>query len=241
MLPTCTCPTHAGLSRRGFLAAGLAATAAPLVLPAGRAFAADPVASSVTPDEALTRMMEGNERYATGKLDPKDFEIGRAARAVAQHPIAGIVSCADSRVAPEFIFDQGAGDLFIVRVAGNFISDDGLASLEYGVAFLGTPLLLVLGHSGCGAVASAIKVVKDGAVLPGHLPGLIDSVTPAVEAAMKTNPDDLLAASIVENVKLAMATLVSSRPILASAAAAGKIQVVGGVYDIASGRVAMVA
>jgi carbonic anhydrase len=97
--------------------------------------------------------------------------------------IAAILSCADSRVSPELLFDQGPGDLFVVRLAGNFVDDDGLASLEYAVKFLGAPLLMVLGHSNCGAVDAAIKVVKEGAELPGHLPELVDSIKPAVIAA----------------------------------------------------------
>jgi carbonic anhydrase len=108
-----------------------------------------------------------------------------------QFPIAAILSCADSRVAPEFAFDQGPGDLFVVRLAGNFANDDGLASLEYAVKFLGVPLVLVLGHSNCGAVSSAIRVVEDNAEPPGHLPGLVQSIKPAVEAAKAKSPKDL--------------------------------------------------
>src|SRR3546814_17031395 len=99
----------------------------------------------------------------------------RAARAQAQYPIASILVCADSRVAPELLFDQAPGELFVTRVAGNFVNDDGLASLEYGVKFLGIPLIVVLGHSGCGAVGATIKVVQETAALPGHPPGLVRS------------------------------------------------------------------
>ena len=100
-----------------------------------------------------------------------------------QKPIAAVLSCADSRVAPEYVFDQGPGQLFVVRVAGNVLNDDGTASLEYAVKFLGARLVIVLGHGNCGAVKAAIDVVQKGAALPGHLPGLIDLIKPAVMAA----------------------------------------------------------
>ena len=104
----------------------------------------------------------------------------RAARVATHRPIASVLSCSDARVGPEFLFDQGPGDLFVVRVAGNVLLDEGLASLEYAAQFLGAPLMFVLGHSNCGAVDAAIKVVQDNATLPGHLPGLIDQLKPAV-------------------------------------------------------------
>ena len=113
--------------------------------------------------------------HAANLSTNRDPSAGRIARAAAQYPFAAIVSCADSRVVPEFAFDQGPGELFVVRVAGNVVDDDGLATLEYGVKALGVPLIVVLGHSGCGAVAATIKVVKEGVTLPGHLPGLAAS------------------------------------------------------------------
>ncbi len=103
-----------------------------------------------------------------------------------------MLGCANSRVAPELAFDQGPGEVFVVRLAGNFVNDDGLASLEYGVRFLGVPLIMVLGHSNCGAVDATIKVLKDNARLPGHLPELVRSIEPAVEAARKANASNLL-------------------------------------------------
>ena len=115
---------------------------------------------------------------------------GRAARVTTHRPIASVLSCSDARVGPEFVFDQGPGDLFVVRVAGNVLLDEGLASLEYAAQFLGAPLIFVLGHSNCGAVEAAIKVVKDNAALPGHLPGLIDQIKPAVLAAQAAQPGE---------------------------------------------------
>ena len=167
------------VSRRAFLTAG--ALAALLPWSVGSAIAAEPPApgaspppNSIAPADALKRLMDGNARYAANTPNERDFSSGRAARVQAQYPIATILSCADSRVAPEFAFDQGPGDLFVLRVAGNIVNPDLLASLEYGAEFLGVPLVMVLGHTGCGAVDAAIKVLKAKAVLPGHLPGLID-------------------------------------------------------------------
>ena len=117
------------------------------------------------------------------------------------------------RVAPELAFDQAQGDLFVVRIAGNFVDDGGLASMEYGVKFLGVPLLMVLGHSQCGAVSAAIKVIKEKTRLPGHLPGLVDSIKPSVRRAILRKPADLLAASIEENVRTNVRRLATAKPI----------------------------
>src|SRR5579871_1251111 len=168
------------LSRRTLFAA----TSALLTMAAVSA----PAPDGLTPDGALQRLMDGNARYRANRLDVRDYASGRAARVKTHRPTASILSCADARVGPEFIFDQGPGNLFVVRVAGNILEEEGLASLEYAAQFLGSPLIFVLGHSGCGAVDAAIKTVKDNATLPGHLPGLIDHVKPAVLDAQKTNP-----------------------------------------------------
>ena len=166
------------VSRRSFLRTGAVAALAPWAI--GAAVAADPPApgappapNAIAPAEALKRLMDGNARYVANTPTARDFSVGRTARVEGQHPIAAILSCADARLAPEFAFDEGPGDLFVARVAGNILSPDLVASIEYGVQFLGVPLVMVLGHSGCGAVDAAIKVMKDKAVLPGHLPELV--------------------------------------------------------------------
>jgi carbonic anhydrase len=210
---------------------------------ARRAFAqagAAPPPNAVSPDEALGRLMEGNRRYAANNSAIKDFAAGRAARATAQYPFAAVLGCADSRVAPELAFDQGPGEVFVVRLAGNFVNDDGLASLEYGVRFLGVPLIMVLGHSNCGAVDATIKVLKDDARLPGHLPELVRSIKPAVEAARKSNAPNLLEEAIAENVRHNVVRLSDARPIVSEAVAARKVRVVGGVYDLATGVVKLI-
>jgi carbonic anhydrase len=184
--------------------------------------------------------MDGNARYVAGSLATHNYAAGRAALAAAQYPIASVLSCADSRVAPELAFDQNPGNLFVVRVAGNFVNGDGLASLEYGARFLGVPLIMVLGHSNCGAVSAGIKVVKENLELPGHLPALVGAIRPAVEAAMKRSPADLLQEATAENVRLNVRRLAEANPILSELVRQEKVKVVGAVYDIGSGKVSLV-
>lgn len=241
------CTPKTGLSRRRLLGSGLAAAGLAtagllggLALP-GQAFAEAPVRpNAISPDEALKRLTAGNGRYAANKPRQHDFSAGRAARARAQYPFAAIVSCADSRVAPELAFDQGPGELFVCRVAGNFVNEDGLASLEYGVQFLGVPLIMVLGHSNCGAISATIKVVQENVTLPGHLPGLVNALKPGIEAAIARKPKDLLAAATEENVRYNVKRLREATPILSQAVADKKVQVVGGVYEISTGKVVAV-
>ncbi|CAE6935608.1 Carbonic anhydrase [Paraburkholderia domus] len=233
------------VSRRDFLKTSALATLLPWSV--GAALAAEPPASgaspqpnSIAPADALKRLMDGNARYAANAPNERDFSSGRAARVQAQYPIATILGCADSRVAPEFAFDQGPGDLFVLRVAGNIVNPDLLASVEYGAQFLGVPLIMVLGHTGCGAVDAAIKVLKTNAVLPGHLPGLISAIKPAVIAAEKTQTGNLLDNAVAENVRRQVARLKSSPPIVQKLYVGKKIDIVGGVYDLATGKVALV-
>ena len=232
-------------SRRDFLKAGVVIGLAPWTV--GVAVAAEaptpgaaPPPNAIAPADALQRLMAGNARYAANTPNQRDFSAGRAARALAQYPIAAVLSCADSRVAPELAFDQDPGDLFVVRVAGNIVTPDLLASLEYGVQFLGVPLIVVLGHSACGAVDAAIKVLKDKAVLPGHLPELVSAIKPAVIVAEKTRSGSLLDNAIAENVRRQAGRLKNSPPIVKKAYDAKKIDIVGGVYDIATGKIALV-
>jgi len=157
-------------------------------------------------------------------------------RSKGQNPFAAILSCADSRIAPEYCFDTARGDIFVCRVAGNFANDDIIASLEYTVQVPNTPLILVLGHEACGAIDATIKSIKEGTRLPGHLPGLVTALTPAV-AAVKGAPGDLLANAIRRNVALNVEKLKTSSPILEAFVESKKLQVVGGIYELRSGRV----
>ncbi len=233
------------VSRRDFLRVGALATLATWT--GGAAFAADPPApgappppNAIAPAAALRRLMDGNARYAANTPNERDFSSGRAARVKAQYPIAAILSCADSRVAPELVFDQGPGDVFVARVAGNIVNPDLLASLEYGIHFLGVPLVMVLGHSGCGAVDAAIKVLKTNAALPGHLPELIAAIKPSVIVAEKTKSGSLLDNAITENVRRQVARLKKSPPVVEQRYASKKIDIVGAVYDLPTGKITLV-
>ena len=200
---------------------------------------AAPPPNAIAPADAMKRLLEGNARYVANAPNERDFSAGRAARAQAQYPFAAILSCADSRVAPELAFDEGPGELFVVRVAGNFINPDLLASLEYGVQFLGVPFIFVLGHSKCGAVDAAIKVLKTNAVLPGHLPDLVTAIKPSVIIAEKTKTGDLLDNAIAENVRRQVAILKAAKPVISKFYAQKKIEIAGGVYDLETGRIAV--
>ena len=227
-------------SRRAVIAGAaslLAASAFPFTPAGSEPIAETPNPNAIPPAEALDLLMQGNARYVANELAERDFSVGRAARAEAQYPIAAILGCADSRVSPELLFDKGPGELFVVRLAGNFLDDDGFASLEYAVKFLGAPLIMVLGHTNCGAIAAAIKVVKERIELPGHLPELIKSIEPAVIAAHGRHPSDLLAATTEENVRLNVKRLIDDAPIMSDALAAKKIAIAGGIYDLATGKV----
>jgi carbonic anhydrase len=195
--------------------------------------------NSIPPAEALDRLMQGNARYAANTPSNKDYSADRATRVSAQYPIAAIVGCADSRVAPELAFDQGPGDLFVVRVAGNFVNDDILASLEYGVEILGVPLIMVLGHTQCGAVTATVKALKDGTRLPGHLPELVRALKPAVQMAKVGHGEDLVEQATIENVKLNTNRLIVSRPLIGPYVKSGRVKIVGGVYDLATGKVTL--
>ena len=191
-------------------------------------------------DEALARLLEGNARYIDGTARRHDFAHEREALAGGQNPYAGILSCADSRIAPEYAFDSGRGDLFVCRVAGNFAADETVASLEYAVAVLTTPLILVLGHDACGAVDATIRSLKDDKTLPGHMPSLVAALAPAVKAVSQQG-GDTLANAIKQNVIDTVAKLRSATPILSEAVAKDKLKVVGGVYRLKDGRVDLVA
>src|SRR5947208_4202021 len=238
------CPQHARRlfepSRRSFI---FAASAIGLLLANGavaKERKSPPKPQNVlSPDAALKRLKDGNERYVDGVSKRHDFKHEREALTKGQNPYAGILSCADSRIAPEYAFDSGRGDLFVCRVAGNFLNDDVTASFEYAVSVLNAPLLMVLGHKSCGAIDAAIKSLKDNTTLPGHLPSLVSALAPSVKASAD-QPGDKLANAIRQNVKDVTAKLKSATPILSAAAADGKIRIVGGIYRLASGKVELI-
>lgn len=237
------CRSGAGISRRGLGLLGLSAAAFALTngASAKETYAKPPKPENVlSPDEALQRLLAGNARYVEGVTRRHDFRHEREALAGGQNPFAAILSCADSRIAPEYAFDSGRGDLFVCRVAGNFASDETIASLEYAVAVLNTPLLLVLGHDACGAVDATIKSLKDDKPPPGHIPSLVAAIAPSVKAA-SSQGGDALDNAIRQNVIDNVARLKSTAPILGAAAGDNKLKVVGGIYRLRSGKVDMVA
>jgi len=244
MCALCGSPEHRAsiAARRQFLtlASAAAATAAGLAL-VRPAFAAKNAAppkpqNVISPDAALHRLMRGNARYVEGVSKRHDFTHEREPLSTGQNPFAGVLSCADSRIAPEYCFDVARGDIFVCRVAGNFASDDIIASFEYSVAVLNAPLILVLGHDACGAVDSTIKSLKDGTTPPGHLPELVAALTPAVQA-VKNEPGDLLANAIKRNVALTIDRLKSASAIIGDAVNAKKLRIAGGVYRLKTGKV----
>jgi carbonic anhydrase len=231
------------LSRRRLLSSfGVAAAGFAL---AGSALAKESKAppkpqNVVLPERALELLVKGNDRYVEGISKRHDFKHEREALTSGQNPYAGILSCADSRIAPEYAFDSGRGDLFVCRVAGNFTNDDTIASFEYSVAVLGTPLIMVLGHDACGAVDATLKSIKDNTTLPGHLPSLVTRLAAAAKAGA-AQPGDPLGNAIRQNVIDTVANLKAATPILAAAVAQQKLKIVGGIYKLADGRVELVA
>jgi carbonic anhydrase len=193
----------------------------------------------LSPDAALDRLMRGNKRYTEGLTKRHDFAHEREVLSKGQNPFAAVLGCADSRIAAEFCFDTALGDVFVCRVAGNFANEDIIASLEYAVAVLKTPLIMVLGHDACGAVDATVKSVKDGTSLPGHLPALVSAIRPAVEA-VKNEGGDMLTNAIRSNVTLNVEKLRTTSPILDKAVGDKTLRVVGGVYRLTSGKVDLV-
>jgi carbonic anhydrase len=228
-------------SRRGLLF-GAASTAGLLLSKSAGAkdAKAPPKPQNVlSADASLERLLKGNTRYVDGVSRRHDFKHEREALAGGQNPYAAILSCADSRIAPEYAFDSGRGDLFVCRVAGNFANAESVASLEYAVAVLAVPLVLVLGHDSCGAIDAAIKSLKDNTTLPGHMPSLVAGVAPAVKAVSQQG-GDTLGLAIRQNVIDTIANLKSATPILSAAVEQRKLRVVGGVYGLKDGKVKMV-
>ncbi|MCA9835238.1 MAG: hypothetical protein KC435_14905 [Thermomicrobiales bacterium] len=188
----------------------------------------------VTPELALRYLMEGNQRY----VSKTSFIEERHVNLIDAHvPIAAVLGCSDARVGAELIFDQDAGELFVVRLAGNFVSDYGQASLEYAVQVLNVPLVLVLGHTNCGAVTAAVNIVETGETLPGRMFVLIDALEPSVLRARETNPDDLIDHAVHLNVMRQVERLRSISPLINDAIARGQTMVVGAVYHMDSGQV----
>ena len=187
----------------------------------------------ITADSVLAELKTGNKHHVAHRYQHPHETLDRQRQLVSgQHPHAEILSCSDSRVPPEIVFDQGLGDLFIIRVAGNVASDTEIGSLEYGAEHLHIPLLVVLGHESCGAVTAAVQ----GGPPEGHIAALVDLIKPAVEKT-RGMPGDPVANTVRINVEMVVKQLRSSTPILSELVAHGKLRIVGAVYSIETGAV----
>lgn len=194
---------------------------------------ANEMADGVAPDEALQRLVEGNQRFVLGDITHMHRTPGERTQLVhGQRPFAIILGCADSRVPPEIVFDQGLGSLFVVRSAGQVLDKPLLGSIEYAAEHLGSRLIVVMGHEKCGAV----KATVDGGEAPGNIATLVEAIRPAVEAA-RNQKGDLLANAIRMNVQREKSELMSRSDIIAELVHKGQVKIVGAVYDLQTGRV----
>ncbi len=225
----CAQPSSVVATRRRFLIGSAAALAGGIGgFPAASARAQSPLA----PDAALDRLMAGNARFATDRLTSFDDDLAilRQGTVAKQQPFAAVLSCADSRVPVELVFDQTIGHVFVGRVAGNVCSPEMFGSLEYGAAVLGIPLIMVLGHEGCGAVKAAIA----GQAVPGQISALFAPIRPAVQRA---GPD--LEATIKANAQIQADLLRTASPVIAGLIGQSKLKVVAAYYGLANGRVSL--
>ncbi len=247
MLPCACCNTTfphrsaPGPSRRSFVAAlaGLAVGAAAGLRPAQAATGLPP--TTLTPDQALERLMQGNQRFLAQAPQPGPGNLERRAiLATGQAPFAAVLGCADSRATPEVLFQAGLGDIFVARNAGNLADTGAIGSLEYAVANLGVPLIMVLGHEHCGAAGAAVALAQQPLALPAHLRDMLLPMLPAALAALRAGGDPV-EGTVRANVTLNVTRLLTESPVLASAAAAGRLKVVGAYYDLDTQQVVPIA
>jgi carbonic anhydrase len=227
--------THTNPGRRRFLQTALSGAFVGVAAQAGLELATPTTLSSqsnMTPDAALQELVAGNQRFAANQLKSieHDLTVLKERTVDKQEPLAAVLSCADSRVPVELIFDQTIGHIFVTRVAGNLVTPEIIGSLEYGVAVLGVEVLLVLGHSACGAVKTAMKA--------DAVPGQISSLYPHLRQAVEQSGGDVDNA-ITANAKIQADLLRSSSPVIRDAVKAGKLKVESEVYDLASGKVTL--
>jgi carbonic anhydrase len=193
-------------------------------------------ATNISADDALNRLIEGNYRFTQQQSEYPHQGLKRLQEvAYAQHPYATILSCADSRVPAELIFDAGIGDLFDIRVAGNIVTPEVLGSIEYAVLQLNTPLIMVLGHERCGAITAAVK----GGKLPGSIGTLVAAIQPGIDLGEGTS-DESIEKAVVANVSYQIKTLKRNSPLIAEQILKDKLQIVGGRYDLDSGKVEII-
>jgi carbonic anhydrase len=238
---------HDGTTRRGFLLTALGAGAASHIAPlhaqmgaAGSVSLTKEQRDRLTPDQIIEELKKGNERFRTGKTVAHDYRNQQRTTAAGQYPAAALLGCVDSRVPGEILFDSGIGDTFNGRIAGNVVNDDLLGSLEFACAVSGARVILLLGHTACGAIKGAIDDVE-----MGNLTGLLARIKPAITATTFTGDKSSKNAAYVDavartNVVLGVETIKRRSPLLEGLVKKGTIKIVGAMYDLATGAVEMV-
>ncbi len=227
------------LAMTSALGVGIAATGLQVMATSGMVTMPPQPENVLTPEAALERLIAGNERYVAGQSTPLNFSLESKALVRSQNPYACILSCSDSRVSPELCFDEQLGDLFVARVAGNYLTTDFVATLEFASFVLHTPLIMVLGHESCGAVHAAIEAVDKNKQFPGHIQSITSALAPAVEAVdskLENRIDKAVKMNVIQNVQ----KLKKQTPILNKLVAEKKLLIVGGVYSLRSGKVDLV-
>lgn len=223
-------------NRAAFLAGSLATLGAALPLAAR---SNEPAAPSVAPDDALARLIAGNKRFVNGEVPAlSDVVHRREMLEDGQAPFAAILSCADSRVIPEYVFVQGLGELFVVRVAGNFPDDMVIGSLEYALDHLGTRLVMVLGHENCGAVKAVYDALQSGHPVPPHLRTIENAMAPGIVSVVHSHGS--MKDAVTANVRVAVAKLAAAPPTFSEATRSGRVRVVGAYYALENGQVTLV-
>ena len=227
-----------GIGRRDLMKFGAAAAAAVALATASAARAAEGAPTSLSPQEALAKLKEGNARFVSHpELCSVDLAEARSAVAGHQAPWATIVACADSRVPPELIFGgHGVGELFVSRDAGNLVGVETLGTIEYGAAVLGSPLIVILAHTACGAVKAACDVVTKNATYPGVIGRMIGPIVPAA-LKVRNDPGDFVDNAAKESAKRTAANLRAVSKIVSDAVGAGKVKIVAAIYDLQTGVV----
>lgn len=194
----------------------------------------------ISPKQALERLMQGNDRYVKGLMRRHDFLTEREALEDGQNPYATILSCSDSRIGPEYAFDTARGDIFVVRLAGNFVNEEGLGSIEYSVKELQVPLIMILGHDNCGAINAAVKMEKENKSYPGKIQLLAKTLVPSVQKVLNKS-GNLLENAIQQNLVDSIKHLVNSSPIINEAVKQKKLKLVGAIYKIENGKINLIS
>lgn len=194
---------------------------------------------TIPPVKALQRLIDGNRRYAADE-PPEDMHSHAVSRRLSiddQRPFAVVLGCSDSRVPVEIVFNQGLGDLFVIRVAGNILNDHVIGSIEYAIEMFGCPLIMVLGHSNCGAVTAAVGAVSSGRDPQARIATIVDAIRPSVQPVR--DREDPIETAIAHNVRSVTSTLQQTEPIIATARSLARAAVVGGVYHLSTGLVSL--